>query len=44
MGWFARVGPVPLGPVALVGDTLRAFENGRQNLVDAVLDGVQGER
>ena len=44
MGYFARVGPVPLGAVALVGDTLRAFENGRQNLVDALLDGVQGER
>jgi hypothetical protein len=44
MGYLARVGPVPLGPVALIGDTLRAFENGRQNLVDAVLDGIQGER
>lgn len=44
MGYLARVGPVPLGAVALVGDTLRAFENGRQNLVDAVLDGIQGDR
>ena len=44
VGYLARVGPVPLGPVALIGDTLRAFENGRQNLVDAVLDGIQGER
>ena len=44
MGYLARVGPVPLAPVALVGDTLRAFENGRQNLIDALLDGIQGER
>jgi hypothetical protein len=41
-GGLLRVGPIPLGSIALIGDTLRAAEKGYDNVPDFIRRSILG--